>query len=339
MKMFALLLGLVAVAYASDKSCTATIATFPGYTGSYAPTGRIVVTGNNFKDKTKMKYNLAGLQPSQANGVHIHTGITCNDLNYVSTPYYALKEGEEDPWTSSAYADSAGRASGELEVKSGINYAGTVGHALVVLDSSNTKIGCGVCVETCTAKINKYPGYDGDMKVEGTVSVSANVANDYGSILNVTYDITGATPTTDNSDPQYAGIHVHVGVNCDKDYVAGHFYATTSDPWTTSERTDAAGDTAGFFSVATGLTYQAQIGHTIVIHADDTDSTRIGCGVCEADGYDDSSSMMPDWAWILVVIASSLLCLAVGIGVVMAMKSGGGGGGGGGKGQQMQDGV
>merc|ERR1740117_404602 len=128
MKSFALLLGLVAVAYASDKSCTATIATYPGYAGSYAPTGTVVVTRNNYKDKTKLEYKLAGLQTSVENLMHIHTGITCNDASYVSGEYYALKDGEEDPWTTKVTADSSGTSSGELEVKSGIDYAGNVGY-------------------------------------------------------------------------------------------------------------------------------------------------------------------------------------------------------------------
>jgi ferredoxin len=326
MKFALLLLGLVAVVYASDKSCTATIAKYPGYAGVQAVTGRVIVTGNNYKDKTKLEYHLAGLEGSANSGLHIHTGITCQDASYVSGHYYAGEADGEDPWTTTVASDSSGVSVGNLEVKDGIDYAGTIGHAVVVHDAAGARIGCGVCVESCTAKIKKYPGYDGSLKAAGTVTVSASVEASYSSTLNVTYDITGATPTTNTSDSKYAGIHVHVGVDCDKDYVDGHYYATAADPWTTSQLTNAAGDASGSFSVVAGLNYQAQIGHTVVVHADDTDSTRIGCGVCVPDGYSDSSSMLPDWAWILVVIGSALLCAGCAFGVACIMFKGVGGG-------------
>jgi len=326
MKLALLLLGLVAVVYASDKSCTATIAKYPAYAGAQTVTGRVIVTGNSYKDKTKLEYDLAGLEASVSSGLHIHTGITCEDASYVSGHYHAL-DSEEDPWTTVVSSDSSGASTGILEVKDGIDYAGTIGHAVVVHDAAGNRIGCGVCVESCTAKINKYPGYDGDLKAEGMVTVSASVEASYGSTLNVTYDITGATPTLNNSAPQYAGIDIHVGVDCDKDYVSGNYFATTADPWTVVQRTDAAGAASGFFSVVTGLNYQAQIGHTIVIHADNNASTRIGCGVCVPDGYGDSSSMLPDWAWILVVIGSALLCAGCAFGAAYMMFKGSGSGG------------
>merc|ERR1740117_1859008 len=93
-----------------------------------------------------------------------------------------------------------------------------------------------------------YPGNTGSRTAAGTVTVGGT-GNGYSSTLNLDYSLTGL-------EPNYAsGLHIHTGTTCeDSDYVSGHYYATSSDPWTTTvETASAAGASFGSFDVAAGL--------------------------------------------------------------------------------------
>merc|ERR1712086_402074 len=83
---------------------------------------------------------------------------------------------------------------------------------------------------------------------DGTVTVTGTT-DTYLNTLSLDYSLTGL-------EPNYAGgLHIHGGTTCeDKDYVAGHYYATSADPWTTRvETASAAGASSGNFSVMAGL--------------------------------------------------------------------------------------
>merc|ERR1711957_85195 len=278
------------VASASAAQCTATIALYPGYIGAYSSAaGKVTVqsSGDVPGNTLKLTYALTGLEPSRDQGLHVHTGITCADATYVSGHFYAT---ETDPWTSTngavtATTDTSGASSGNFGIKDGISYDATVGHAIVVHDSTGP-IGCGICVETqaCTAQISMYPGYEvaaGTVAyaAAGTVKVTSTGVDSYKSALALTYSLTGT---------------VSVG----------------SDSL-------ASGD----FSIMAGLKYASVVGHAVVVLAGDTNSSKIGCGVCISDSYDgsSSSSTFAEWAWILIVLVCALGCGAIGYGVAWGL--------------------
>jgi len=266
-------------------TCTAKMGLYPGYTGSLQPSGKVQVSGSpgsgyGYKSNINLAYVLAGILPAYGAPMHIHTGTTCVDHGLVAGHYFASLV---DPWgTRTLVTDGAGAVTGTIaDVHSGLSSAQSVGHAVVVHDGPN-RIACGVCVPTCTATIAGYPGYTGSYPgwefLTGTVKATATDMFEYVSTIDLEYTLTGAEPNA------AAGIHIHVGTNCaDANLVSGHYFATASDPWstTTTSVADTYGDVAGAFTVAAGLGFEAIVDHTIVVH--DSAGARIGCGVCVPD--------------------------------------------------------
>ena len=229
-----------------------------------------------------MNYDLAGLVPDTSAPLRIHTGTTCEDASLVSGHYYA---NAVDPWTSqTSVTDGAGAITGTIAgVQSALLVAHSVGHAVVVHDGSDpsTRIGCGLCVPSCTATIAPYmyPGYTGSFNVGGTATATATSMYDPTSTIELGYQLTGA-------EPSYKGaIHFHTGSTCDALYnsVGGHYYSTGVDPWTNENfptAVDGNGAATGTINVAAGLGFNAIEGHAIVVHSSSGD--RIGCGICRA---------------------------------------------------------
>jgi len=315
------------VASASAAQCTASIALYPDYTGTYssaAGTVTVSSSGDVPENTLTMTYDLTGLEPSREQGLHVHTGITCADADYVSGHFYAT---EADPWVSTngaiVTADASGATTGSFGVNDGISYDATLGHAIIVHDANGTRIGCGICVETCTAQISMYPGYEAAAgtvayAAAGTVKVTSTGGNSYNSTLNLTYSLTGVGTSTT------AQVYMTSGVSCsNSDYVGTPYYATSADPWTGSDSVSVGSDSvaSGVFSIAAGLKYSAAVGHAVVVLAGDTNSSKIGCGVCISDSYDgsSSSSTFAEWAWILIVLVCALGCGAIGYGVAWGL--------------------
>merc|ERR1712166_255825 len=318
------------VASASAAQCTATIALYPGYIGAYssaAGTVTVESSGDVPGNTLTLTYALTGLEPSRDQGLHVHTGITCADATYVSGHFFAT---ETDPWTSTngaiVTADTSGASSGNFGIKDGISYDATVGHAIVVHDAStDTPIGCGICVETqaCTAQISMYPGYEAAAgtvayAAAGTVKVTSTGVDSYLSALDLTYSLTGTGTSTT------AQVYMATGVSCgNSDYIGTPYYATSADPWTTNGTVSVGSDSlaSGDFSIMAGLKYASVVGHAVVVLAGDTNSSKIGCGVCISDSYDgsSSSSTFAEWAWILIVLVCALGCGAIGYGVAWGL--------------------
>merc|ERR1712166_492319 len=266
-------------------TCTAKMGLYPGYTGSLQPSGKVQLSGSpgsgyGYKSNVNLAYVLAGILPAYGAPMHIHTGTTCVDHGLVAGHYFASLV---DPWgTRTLVTDGAGAVTGTIaDVHSGLSSAQSVGHAVVVHDGPN-RIACGVCVPTCTATIAGYPGYTGSYIgwefLTGTVKATATDMFEYTATIDLEYTLTAAEPNA------AAGIHIHVGTNCaDANLVSGHYFATASDPWstTTTSVADTYGDVAGAFTVASGLGFEAIVDHTIVVH--DSAGARIGCGVCVPD--------------------------------------------------------
>merc|ERR1712166_1385577 len=273
-------------------TCAAKLDTYPGYPGTLSPSGTVQVFGSpgsgfGFQSNISLAYDVEGLLASYGAPMHIHTGTTCT-TNVNSPPgpsfpkliaghYFASPT---DPWGGSrtSVTDGTGAATGTIaDVHSGLSAAQSVGHAVVVHDGPNP-IACGVCVPTCTATMSPYPGYAGSYNVAGTVKATATGMSLHTSTIELIYALTGAEPNA------AGGLHIHTGTTCaDANLVSGHYFATTSDPWTTTTGVaNGVGDVSGTFpTVTAGLGFDAIVDHTIVVH--DSAGARIGCGVCVPD--------------------------------------------------------
>merc|ERR1712086_172943 len=187
------------------ESCTASIKTYPSYTGSHASVaGSVSVAASaalDYKSTLSLYYDLTGLEPLASGGLHIHTGTTCEDSDYVSGHYYATSA---DPWTTTVEtASAAGASFGSFDVAAGLSVPDIVGRAVVMHDGTD-RIGCGVCIPTCTATITTYPGYAGSRTAAGSVTVTGT-SERYDSTLSLSYSLTGL-------EPSYAGgLHIHTG--------------------------------------------------------------------------------------------------------------------------------
>merc|ERR1712195_88390 len=263
-------------------TCTAKMGLYPGYTGSLQPSGKVQVSGSpgsgyGYKSNINLAYVLAGILPAYGAPMHIHTGTTCVDHGLVAGHYFASLV---YPWgTRTLVTDGAGAVTGTIaDVHSGLSAAQSVGHAIVVHDGPN-RIGCGVCVPTCTATMAAYPGYAGSYSgIAGTVKATASKMSHYSSTIDLDYDLTGVEPNA------AGGLHIHIGTTCaDASLVSGHYYATDADPWTSMTGVaNGAGAVSGTVPpVAAGLGFDAIVDHTIVVH--DSLGIRIGCGVCVPD--------------------------------------------------------
>merc|ERR1712159_411102 len=84
-----------------------------------------------------------GLEKNKAGGIHIHTGKSCSNPG---GHYWDESEvGTADPWLTVKYRSNLnGVASGSVKIQSGHSLRENVGHAVVLHDSTGTKIACGL---------------------------------------------------------------------------------------------------------------------------------------------------------------------------------------------------
>ena len=110
---------------------------------------------------------LSGLEASVTGGIHIHSGFTCDDADYVGGHYF---EGlDDDPWTTTYTSDASGTATVALEM-SDFSLSGdnpVAGRAVVVHLSSGERAGCGLIQATSgeIVSVGEYPGSNGDTNV------------------------------------------------------------------------------------------------------------------------------------------------------------------------------
>ncbi len=127
-------------------SCTASISTYPGYTGAYTVGGTVKVSKGASDAQIRLEYSLTGLPASTSGGLHVHSGTTCSSAASVLGHYWTPSS-SADPWsTTYSTSSSSGTSSGSFDVASGYDVSENVGHAVVVHDSTD-RIGCGVCQE------------------------------------------------------------------------------------------------------------------------------------------------------------------------------------------------
>ena len=117
-------------------------------------------------DGIMMTGTLGGLETSTMGGIHIHTGVSCDDANNVGGHYYPGMA--SDPWTSTMwYSDSMGSSNVKFTVPmfslTGMNPVAN--RAVVVHDSSGNRIACGVLMSTVGEVVAHFASFYG--RVDG----------------------------------------------------------------------------------------------------------------------------------------------------------------------------
>jgi len=250
------------------EALMASISTYPGYTGP-APKGTVVVSRTIAG--IDLIGALTGLSGMATGGIHIHSGFSCSAAADVGGHYYDGMP--SDPWTTTTYtSNDKGASIVDMEVAGfGISDAMPVaGRAVVVHDAAGTRIGCGLLKVTTgyISHIGRYPGYDGDHEVAGTI-----VTEDAAAGIKMTGTLIGLPMSTT------AGFHIHSGISCQVPAgVGGHYFeGLSSDPWTTTYTSDGFGTAQISLPMADFSLYSSHpvLKRTIVVHGS---STRIACG-------------------------------------------------------------
>jgi hypothetical protein len=280
-----------AFALAGVAAASQELGPYPGYSGPLKITGHVdaylATSGNAY-----VTYTMKGLEDackttpdgvSNACGIHIHAGKTCDDADAVGGHYFDSDSIESDPWSPLGYKTGfLGYAHGSVKAAIGEGQDIT-GRAIVVHDSTVGPVACATLPSTLKLERNNlqpYPGYEGPLKVTGEVKAYlATSGNAY-----VTYSLSGledVCKTTPDGVANACGIHIHEGKTCDDAAsVGGHYYDTESlegDPWSpVGYVTKFGGYASGSGKAAIGHD-QDIAGRAIVVH--DSTGARVGCSV------------------------------------------------------------
>ena len=136
------------------------MAPYPGYTDS-TPFGTIAVTETK-SGGISVYGTLTGLESWAKGGIHIHSGISCDDTDGPAGHYYPGMD--PDPWLVTTYTSNTnGVATVSLELDS-FSLTGTnpvAGRTVVVHNAAGGRVACGVLDSTAgeVVNINSYPDY------------------------------------------------------------------------------------------------------------------------------------------------------------------------------------
>jgi len=267
--------------------------TYPGYAGDLQVSGdaSAVALGST----AFVNFRLKGVEStcsttpegvSNACGIHIHEGKTCDDADAVGGHFYDKDSIDADPWAPQVYQARGEYAWGSITTK--IGTGDIKGRALVVHDSTGGRVACGLIpsaldlvTSSSAVSFGPYPGYTGDLKIKGEATAYA-----YGKEAWVQFGISGvedACSVAPEGVSNACGIHIHEGKTCDDaDAVGGHFYDKDSidtDPWGVKVYSARAGFATGTFPTTIGT---ADIyGRALVVH--DSTGARVACGLIPAN--------------------------------------------------------
>jgi Cu/Zn superoxide dismutase len=195
------------LAQTRPRAAVSTVGMYPDYAGSIMAMGTVAV--QNTESGIKLIGTLTGLETMTMGGIHIHTGITCDDASLVGGHYYG--GASVDPWLTTSYMTNAmGVASVELSLDDfslGGDYP-VAGRALVVHAANGDRIGCGVLMSTAgeVVSLGVYPGYMGMYENTTTGTVIVTNTDDRAS---VGVSIMGTLAGLEMG--KTGGFHVHSG--------------------------------------------------------------------------------------------------------------------------------
>eukprot|EP00956_Cyclotella_meneghiniana_P023223 scaffold44783_cov61-Cyclotella_meneghiniana.AAC.2 len=130
-----------------SKVLKADMGTYPGYTGTYKPSGTVTVTFND-DDTFTFQFKVKGIEANCSGcGIHIHAGTSCATHELVKghgwNSVYV-----QDLWTAAGGAtystDSKGIADGFFNIYNGYGYEENKHHAVVIHMADGSRVGCGV---------------------------------------------------------------------------------------------------------------------------------------------------------------------------------------------------
>ena len=272
--------GTVGYAY----TAVATLDTYPGYAGPLKVSGTIVITETDAG--ISVLGTVAGLETTTSGGIHVHEGVSCAEASDPGGHFYPGLA--VDPWLDTAWASNANGAASvsfpmaHFAVGHGKTDQNVANRAVVVHDSSGTRVGCGVLASTPgeVVQVAGYPGYAGTYEnMTGTMVVSTLAQGDGVSFAGTLANLEASTS---------GGLHVHDGFTvADAAGVGGHFYDApfyAVDPWCSSGcasvwTSDASGASAIDFQMVNfslGAAQPVDL-HAMVIHL--SDGTRAGAGL------------------------------------------------------------
>ena len=125
----------------ANRRGMATVSRLPDYTGSLEVSGSVTVDDGEDPGSLALGFEIHGAEADSTCRVLIYAG-TCDD------PGGRLFVTAADPWTASqaARTNGGGTAQGTVTVTNGYTRAQVVGRVVVILDSADVAIGCGVIV-------------------------------------------------------------------------------------------------------------------------------------------------------------------------------------------------
>jgi len=264
--------------YPSYTTGQANLTRYPGYDGPYNVIGTVDVTFDVLDSPAaagQYSYNLSGVPPESAGGVHVHVGRSCEIESEIGGHYYTSNP---DPWTTTyASANDDGRTHGTFQVADGFGADDHVSHTVVVHEQGGPRAGCGT--------LTYAP------RVVGSVLVHQTNVPD---VIVLTVQLIGLERRSTKTTGTF---HVHAGCSCED--AGGHLLSYSRpeqpDPWGSAQFYEVNKDfssadvgkngtaAAQGFSLANatvhGFTLADICGHAVVVHASNGD--RIGCAVID----------------------------------------------------------
>jgi len=271
-------------------------------------------------------------------GVHIHSGMGCEDKEAQGGHWYNADELDADPWKVVGYLSttSEGYAQFATCVSTGFDLASDpdmlVGHAFIVHADDGSRVSCGIISEapddyvapvSLTAEIAPIPGVeDTNSTMGGSVSVLtgfegiSDAACYMGYAMGLEPDVESfllGTGSDECDAPNGCGAHIHSGTGCeDKDAQGGHYYdkeTIVEDPWKLESyyTTDSEGEAALFGCAITGDGAKEYESKPFIVHK--PDGGRLLCGLLE----DEPEATEPPSASAtksIVVALTSMLIMA-----------------------------
>merc|ERR1719323_2304254 len=99
-----------------DDDRAGCIGGYPGYTGDLELGGKVKLSGAMGDNPyIELSWMLRGMEVDAEGGIHIHTGMSCEDAGEVGGHLFDADVDEEDPWNPSMWtSDDYGRAMGSF---------------------------------------------------------------------------------------------------------------------------------------------------------------------------------------------------------------------------------